>query len=107
MNRTWSRTLVALALFVSAVGSAAAGGGPVAPAFTLTLLHNNDAESRLISAASDQPDFGGVARFASLVDRLLDEGEGGPGRGAIMIAAGDNILPGPVLNASLSKGALL
>src|SRR3712207_6761643 len=59
MNRTVMRMLVALALFVSAIGSAAAGGGPIAPAFTLTVLHNNDGESRLINAGTDLADYGG------------------------------------------------
>ena len=36
--------------------------------FVLTVLHNNDAESQLINAGSGLEDFGGVARFKTLVD---------------------------------------
>ncbi|MGH2696364.1 MAG: bifunctional metallophosphatase/5'-nucleotidase, partial [Actinomycetota bacterium] len=50
--------------------------------FLLTILHNNDGESALLG----EEDFGGVARFKSLVDRLKFEATHGPppaaGRGA-------------------------
>lgn len=38
--------------------------------FWLTLLHNNDGESDLINLGSGLEDFGGVARFASVVRKL-------------------------------------
>ncbi|MFC7617095.1 bifunctional metallophosphatase/5'-nucleotidase [Actinokineospora soli] len=72
--------------------------------FTLTILHNNDGESKLLGAPG-QPDFGGIARFATLVDQLRAAGEGGPGkRGAIVLSSGDNFLAGPEYAASLAKG---
>lgn len=77
--------------------------------FLLTILHNNDGESALLG----EEDFGGVARFKSLVDRLKFEATHGPppaaGRGAkrgvVMLSSGDNFLAGPQFNASLEKGA--
>jgi 5'-nucleotidase len=78
---------------------------PASPAYTLTLLHNNDGESQLINAGSGLEDFGGVARFATVVANLRAaalEGEGA--RGALMISSGDNFLAGPEFNASLEKG---
>jgi hypothetical protein len=45
----------------------ASAGGVVD--FCLTLLHNNDGESKLVPSAS-LPDFGGIARFATLVDSM-------------------------------------
>lgn len=72
--------------------------------FTLTILHNNDGESKLLGAPG-QPDFGGIARFATLVDQLRDGGERGRGkRGSIVLSSGDNFLAGPEYAASLAKG---
>jgi 5'-nucleotidase len=80
------------------------------PAFTLTVLHNNDGESQLLGAPG-QPDFGGVARFKTLVDQLKSEarrGAAGEGeadkRGVVMLSSGDNFLAGPEFSASLEKG---
>jgi 2',3'-cyclic-nucleotide 2'-phosphodiesterase (5'-nucleotidase family) len=116
------RRQVVPALFVAlftavlvASGSISAAPGPnaAAPAsakFTLTLLHNNDGESQLINAPG-QPDFGGVARFKTLVDNLRSEAltvPPGPDRGvkraAVMISSGDNFLAGARFQASLAKG---
>lgn len=78
----------------------------------LTVLHNNDGESQLIDLGSGLEDFGGVARFKTLVDMLRREAtEGTPPadqrgakRGVIMVSSGDNFLAGPEFNASLEKG---
>lgn len=99
--------------------------------YWLTLLHNNDAESQLIDAGQGLEDFGGVARFASLVFELKEEakrrpdgeaeimlagltpagGKGGPppntsnpGAGAVLVSSGDNFLAGPEFNLSIQKG---
>jgi 5'-nucleotidase len=89
---------------------AAQGAPPDRPAYTLTILHNNDGESRL-TGAPGQPDFGGVARFATLVDDLRDEATiGRPSagqaarRGVVLLSSGDNFLAGPEFQASLDKG---
>jgi 5'-nucleotidase len=77
------------------------------PFFTLTILHNNDGESKLINAgAGALADFGGVARFRTVVNRLRAEVEAGDRkRGDIMLSSGDNFLAGPTFNAGLDKGA--
>ncbi len=99
--------------------------------YWLTLLHNNDGESQLIDAGEGLEDFGGVARFASLVFELKEEakqrpkgdaefilagltaaGDNGgpppntsnPGAGAVMVSSGDNFLAGPEFNLSIQKG---
>ncbi|MGH8946651.1 MAG: bifunctional metallophosphatase/5'-nucleotidase [Acidimicrobiia bacterium] len=99
---------VALALLVGlAVTPATAQSGPEVD-FLLTVLHNNDGESELIGTE----DFGGVARFKSLVDQLKFEATHGPPpidvrgtkRGVVMLSSGDNFLAGPQFNASLDKG---
>src|SRR5918996_2456286 len=86
--------------------------------FCLTLLHNNDGESKLIPT-STLPDFGGIARFATLVDRLRAAAESDdpavagpvscarPGlakRAAVLVSSGDNFLAGPEFAASLERG---
>ena len=73
--------------------------------FTLTILHNNDGESQLINAGQGLEDFGGVARFATLVDNLRAEAVEGDGkREVVLLSSGDNFLAGPELNASFEKG---
>ena len=54
---------------------------------------------------SDLEDFGGVAQFVSLVQRLQHEAlEGSGRRGVITVSSGDNFLAGPEFNVSLEKG---
>ncbi|MFQ5694788.1 MAG: bifunctional metallophosphatase/5'-nucleotidase [Terriglobia bacterium] len=72
--------------------------------FWLTVLHNNDGESQLINAGSGLEDFGGVARFATLVDELKKVTSGPGKRGVILVSSGDNFLAGPEFNASLQAG---
>ena len=79
----------------------------VAPAtpFRLTILHNNDGESQLVDLGPGLEDFGGVARFAAVVQRekqLALAGDGGNSRsGVIMVSSGDNFLVGPEFTAGL------
>jgi 5'-nucleotidase len=70
----------------------------------LTVLHNNDGESHLIDAGGNNKDFGGVARFATLVKNLRAEAMRG-GDGVVLLSSGDNFLAGPEFSASLKKGA--
>lgn len=82
------------------------------PALRLTLLHSNDGESKLLGAPADPENFGGIARFATLVDNLRAEavvppptGPGDPLRGgSLLLSSGDNFLAGPEFQASLDKG---
>jgi 2',3'-cyclic-nucleotide 2'-phosphodiesterase (5'-nucleotidase family) len=74
--RTLLRTLVAVVavagILIAPAGPAAAEG-PVD--FWLTILHNNDAESRLIAAGDGElANYGGAARFATQVELLKAEG---------------------------------
>ena len=78
--------------------------------FYLTVLHNNDGESQVINAGSGLEEFGGAARFKTVVDNLKWEATHGPWtqrgakRGVVMISSGDNFLAGPEFNASLVNG---
>jgi 5'-nucleotidase len=79
--------------------------------FWLTVLHNNDGESRLTAAGTGElADYGGIARFKTLVDRLKAQATTGQDsrhkgkRGVVMLSSGDNFLAGPEFNASLDKG---
>jgi 5'-nucleotidase len=118
-HRGWLRrrkVLVGVAA-VATVAIVTAGGVAYAgdhhqnkAAFTLTILHNNDGESKLVNAPG-QPDFGGVARFKTLLDKLRHEAttgrppRGGSGhRGVVVLSSGDNFLAGPEFTASLTKG---
>jgi len=69
--------------------------------FSLTLIHNNDAESQLVSA-SGQPDFGGAARFKALVDQERNAATTA-GRAVVVVTSGDNYIPSPEFNASIER----
>jgi 5'-nucleotidase len=99
-----------LAILLSAFPAAAVAQQPKVN-FWLTVLHNNDGESSLINLGTGVlADFGGVARFKTVVDDLKREavqgppGQPGAKRGVIMVSSGDNFLAGPVFSASLTKG---
>ena len=86
----------------SATATPPATRGGRAP-FRLTVLHNNDGESKLFDAGKDLQDFGGVSRFATLVQGLKErsqEGTSGANLGVIMVSSGDNFLAGPNFDRS-------
>ena len=113
MGRRRLITVLALiaVLVVAAAPSSLATEQPKVK-FWLTVLHNNDGESRLINAGDGVlADYGGIARFKTLVDRLKfaategEEAESRPGKdGVVMLSSGDNFLAGPQFQASLDKG---
>lgn len=80
--------------------------------FTLTLLHGNDPESQLLHSSADA-DFGGAARYTTLLDELREaesdgtdaSGEESDHRGVVAVNAGDMYLPGPEFAASQEEGA--
>jgi 5'-nucleotidase/UDP-sugar diphosphatase len=107
-------TTLLLSVVVAAGPSAAVAKGPpdkpLKVDLWLTVLHNNDGESQLIDLGAELEDFGGVARFKTLVDNLKWEATHGPWtqrgakRGVVMVSSGDNFLAGPEFNASMDKG---
>ncbi len=83
--------------------------GVAQPDFWLHVLHNNDGESQLVNAGSGAlADFGGVARFATLVSDLRAVAAtypmGSVDRGSVLISSGDNFLAGPEFSLSLDNG---
>ncbi|MBD3163392.1 MAG: bifunctional metallophosphatase/5'-nucleotidase, partial [Candidatus Eisenbacteria bacterium] len=83
---------------------------------SLTALHKNDGESRLIDAGEGVEDSGGIPRFGTLVQNLridavfgnpdLDFGPSiiAPEKGVALLNSGDHILVGPIFSASIEKG---
>jgi len=102
-------TVIAMVLTMLAAVPATAGPQDDTPEvdYWLTILHNNDGESQVIDAGSGLEDFGGAARFKTLVDDLKRDAVNGPWtqrgakRGVVMLSSGDNFLAGPEFNASL------
>lgn len=79
----------------SSAGSLNPGGAAV---FTLTILHNNDGESKVVNAGTGTLAlYGGAARFKTLVDNLKTSSTN-----PIMVSSGDNFLAGSAFNASLA-----
>ncbi len=113
MRKTISYILTFLAILSLGVGllpNSIVQASQPKVAFWLTVLHNNDGESDLINLGSGLEDFGGAARFKTLVDRLKwDALHGKPPvpsapRSVVMVSSGDNFLAGPEFNASLEQG---
>lgn len=90
------RLLFPLTAAVLAVSSASG------ETFRLTVLHSNDGESKLVNPGSSLADFGGIARFGTVVKTLREQAmlDGG----VVMLSSGDNFLAGPEWNASLTNG---
>ena len=75
-----------------------------AEAFTLTILHSNDGESKVIA----DDDFGGLDYFATVVKNLqqeavaFDSANDTP-RGVITVTSGDNFLASPAITAGFAN----
>ena len=75
-----------------------------AETFTLTILHNNDGESKLL--VDEDAGFPGVARFAAQM-KLMQTAAGATSNGVITLTSGDNFLASQELGVSLAReGAL-
>jgi 5'-nucleotidase len=74
------------------------------------ILHNSDAESELVNAGTGLEDFGGVARFSTLVGQLrlealqVKKDDDKAKRISLTLCSGDNFLAGPEFSASLDAG---
>jgi 5'-nucleotidase / UDP-sugar diphosphatase len=75
--------------------------------YRLTLLHNNDGESKY-NVGDSIANYGGVTRFKTVLDRLRAEADAyRTGRherkGTVVVSSGDNILAGLNLRASFQR----
>ena len=75
-----------------------------AEAFTLTILHNNDGESKLLP--DEDAGYPGVARFATQVKQLQADAAQ-DGAGVVTLTSGDNFLASQELNVSLARDGAL
>jgi len=103
-------------LFVAAspVDAGGPGHGQQKVDFWLTILHNNDGESKLLEALATAEDqstaYAGVARFVSLMEDLQEQAVSGrhslhgAKRGVVTLSSGDNFLAGAEFSASLEGG---
>jgi 5'-nucleotidase len=74
--------------------------------FRLTLLHNNDGESKYVVGDSIA-NYGGITRFKTVLDNLRAEADAtnvpGTNKGTVTISSGDNFLAGLNLRASFER----
>lgn len=98
--RPWN----AAAALLGAIAAVAAGGSAWGQDYHITILHNNDGESRLTSYTDSASAYGGVARFATLLDQTRTY-YSGLNHGVVSIFAGDTFLAGAQFQASLDSGA--
>jgi 5'-nucleotidase len=91
--------------------AAPAASTPGSP-FRLTLLHNNDGESKLRTGDSIT-NYGGAARFAAKLTAMRTDAEafsdadiaaGRKKQGTVVVSSGDNILPGVTARAAQAAG---
>lgn len=89
-------------------GGIAASGSP----FRMTVLHNNDGESKLRTGDSIT-NYGGAARFAAKLAETraaaeaysdADIAAGRKKQGVVVVSSGDNILPGVTARAAQAAG---
>jgi 5'-nucleotidase/UDP-sugar diphosphatase len=72
----------------------------------LTILDSNDGRSQLVNLGSGLKDFGGVARFATVVQREKESAlSNGSNDGVILVSSGNNFLAGPTFTAGLESGS--
>ncbi len=93
MNRMTMRHACVVLGLVALVLAGTAGAAD----FTLTLMHNNDGESQLIDLGTGLEEYGGAARFTTLVN-VARAASTNP----LMLSSGDNFLAGPEFNASIA-----
>ena len=67
-----------LVMFVALPGPFGPESAEDGARLTLTILHNNDASSMLLNACNGLADFGGGARFKTLVDIERPKASAGP-----------------------------
>ena len=84
-------------LLVAAPATANAQDGEDSDGFTLTILHNNDGESKLLPDEGSDP---GVARFVALMKQLQADAAGD---GVITLTSGDNFLASQEFGVSLAR----
>ncbi|MCY4371011.1 MAG: 5'-nucleotidase C-terminal domain-containing protein [bacterium] len=88
-------------ILVSTPATANAQDGEGSDGFTLTILHNNDGESKLLPDEGSDP---GVARFVALMKQLQADAAGD---GVVTLTSGDNFLASQEFGVSLAReGAL-
>ena len=102
--------VAALAVVTAMIASLSLPAGAQTPepvsadTFTLTILHNNDGESKLLP--DEDSGFPGVARFATQV-KLMQAAAAAAGSGVVTLTSGDNFLASQELGISLAReGAL-
>jgi len=98
------RRILAAVLAAALVLTTLAVTSPTASAqdgeVTITILHNNDGESKLLGDAEDGE--AGIARFVAALKELQSSA---PGDGVVTLTSGDNFLASKEFSASLNKGA--
>ena len=112
-TRKSALALAALALFAATAALAPAAGGQSTPftpvpiggdTFTLTILHNNDGESKLLP--DTDAGFPGVARFVERMTQLQADAVEFEA-GVVTLTSGDNFLASQELNVSLARDGAL
>ncbi len=102
--------VAALALIAATAALAVPAGAQPTPVpisadtFSLTILHNNDGESKLLP--DEDSGYPGVARFAAQM-KQMQAAAAESGSGVVTLTSGDNFLASQELNVSLARDGAL
>lgn len=88
-------------VFALCVAGGVAMGSTAFGQLSLTILHASDGESAISSRDVGGQAFGGIANFVSKMSQLR---QNAPTTDVLTLSAGDNILPGNALQASIDNG---
>ena len=106
-TQLWIKKLTKTVTVPGPVVTVPASPAPAPRTFRLTLLHNNDGESKY-GVGDSIVNYGGVTRFKTVLDNLRGEADAFPtdateDKGTVVVTSGDNILAGLNLRASFAR----
>ena len=110
ISRKPAAVLAVLALVAAVLASLSPTAGAQTPVpisadtFAVTILHNNDGESKLLP--NEGRGYPGVARFAAQM-KLMQAAAASEGTAVVTLTSGDNFLASQELNVSLARDGAL
>ena len=110
LSRKPAALLAVLALVAAVLASLSPAAGAQTPVpisadtFAVTILHNNDGESKLLP--NEGRGYPGVARFAAQM-KLMQAAAASEGTAVVTLTSGDNFLASQELNVSLARDGAL
>lgn len=100
--KSFNRAAKSLSVAAATFALLAQASAP-ALAASLTILHNNDGETKLLPLTISGQTYAGASRFVTAVNTLRND-RVAAGRDVLTISSGDNFLASPIFSSNLSTG---